>query len=131
MRRVVILALLGALTQPIGVVRADPAPFPEFTFKRQKPPKAGVRKRITVQIEPKPFVEPVVVAKPEVITPEVSPIGAYDWFWQEVSPDITANASTRLRLAFDSLHNAPGGVSASSPRLQAVQAIARAEGKNI
>ena len=33
----------------------DPAAFPEFTFKSGKPPKAGAKKRITVQITPEEF----------------------------------------------------------------------------
>ena len=131
MRIIVSLAIGMAILLPVGPARADPKPFPEFTFKRQKPPAAGVRKRITIQIEPQPEPDPVVAAKPEVVLPDDDLIGKYSWFWQKVSPDISMNGSVRLRTAFKSLNDAPGGGGIAGPRLQAVQEIAQTEGQNI
>jgi hypothetical protein len=128
MRIFVALAISVAIILPVGTGAADPKPFPEFTFKRQKPPEPGVKKRITVHIEPRPEPERVTNIKPEVVLPEDDLIGKYSWFWQKVSPDISMNGSVRLRLAFKSLNDAPG---VAGPRLQSVQEIARAEGKNI
>ena len=108
---------------------ADPPPFPEFTFKREKPPKTGKRKLITVQIEPEK--EPLVAAKPEA-TPKVPTLPTrYGWFWDKVSPDIGVDASDRLRLALDTLSAGPNGSSVAGPRLQALQSIAQSEGANI
>ncbi len=108
---------------------ADPPPFPEFTFKMGTPPKAGVRKRITVQIEPEVIKEPT--ATPEK-TPEVPSVSShYSWFWEKVSPGIDENASDRLRLALENLSTGPDGARVVSPRLQALQAITRSEGANI
>ena len=47
---------------PLGA--EAPQPFPEFSAKRVKPPKAGNQSRINIQIEPKPVVKkaPVVAA---------------------------------------------------------------------
>jgi hypothetical protein len=128
MRLILQLAVCVAISLPVGAVMAGPKPFPEFTFKRQKPPAAGVTKRITIQIEPKPEPDPVVETTPEVVLPEDDRIGKYSWFWQKVSPNIEMNGSVRLRQAFNSLNDSPG---VAGPRLQSVQEIARAEGKNI
>jgi len=122
------LVICVAIALPVGAGAADPKPFPDFTFKRQKPPAAGVTRRITVQIEPQPEPETVAEATPEGVTPDDDLIGKYSWFWQKVSPDIAMNGSVRLRLAFKSLNDAPG---VARPRLQSVQAIAQAEGQNI
>ena len=46
---------------------AEPPPFPEFTFKRVKPPKSGGGKRITIQISPEDQqrAKPAAVPKPD------------------------------------------------------------------
>ncbi len=131
MRILVTLAIGVAILMPVGTATAGPKPFPDFTFKRQKPPEPGVKKRITIQIEPQPEPDPLVAAQPEVVLPDDDFIGKYSWFWQKVSPDIAINGSVRLRTAFNSLNEAPGGGGVAGPRLQSIQEIARAEGQNI
>ena len=126
-------AVLCGLAAPTGLRADEPAPFPDFTFKMGKPPEPGQRKRITVQIEPQP--EPAIPARPA--TPEdglsaaVSPVGAYGWYWGKVSPALGEDAGLRLRTAFASLADGPGGARVGGPRLQAVQGIATAQGANI
>ena len=122
-------AVFAIFAFPGASQAADPPPFPEFTFKMGSPPKAGTRKRINVQIEPK---EEVAAPTRETPTPKVPSVDArYSWFWEKVSPDISVNAVERLRLAFNSLSAGPGGSSITVPRLQSIQAIARTEGANI
>nr|WP_299841897.1 lytic transglycosylase domain-containing protein [uncultured Roseovarius sp.] len=123
------LVILGLIAYSGASQAADPPPFPEFTFKMGKPPKAGAGKRITVQIEPQEEVPapPVQDAAPQ--TPSVS--SHYSWFWEKVSPDIDVNAATRLRSALKSLSAGPNGSGVTGPRLQSIQTIAKSEGANI
>ncbi|PSL22374.1 lytic transglycosylase domain-containing protein [Shimia abyssi] len=106
-------------------------PFLDFEAKRVKPPKPGQRKRITVQIEPH---------APQVLSPSVqststavsAPVGqSYDWFWETVSPDITATGPGRLEPALVRLSNPPHGKGVRSPRLGNMQAIIDAHGVDI
>lgn len=129
MRIPVILAICLAFALPAAMQAADPAPFPEFTFKRQKPPKTDVKKRITIQIDPE--AQAAAVAKPSEETDKPKPDEKYGWFWQKVSPGISENGAARLRLALKSLNEAPGGGGVTGPRLQTLQTIAQAEGGNI
>lgn len=112
-----------------------PAPFPEFQAKRIKPPKPGTKKRITIQIDP---VETAAVAppkpKPDTSTPTAAapakpakpaPAGRYSWFWDKVSPDISASGPGRLDQALLTL---AASDQVSAPRLQALQDIAKARG---
>ncbi len=110
-------------------VRRAPQPFPEFSARRVKVPGSGSAKRITVQIDPseqkKPLPLPPVLNDPK---PPAEPIGKYTWFWDKVSPDMTNTGPGRLLQALNTLNTA-GNVNA--PRLQAMQAIARAQGAPI
>jgi len=124
-----LLAICAVLASSTASQAADPKPFPDFTFKREKPPKAGTRKRITVQIDPSEQPAAAVESKDEPDTVTIT--ARYGWFWQKVSPGIDENASERLLLALSSLSDAPDGGSVAGPRLQALQNIAQAEGANI
>ncbi|SLN40934.1 Soluble lytic murein transglycosylase precursor [Roseovarius litorisediminis] len=124
------LAFCLSITLPTVSKAGDPAPFPEFTFKKSKPPKAGTRKLITVQIEPK-AESAQDVAKDTEEVPVAPVVASYDWFWQKVSPDLTDDTAARMRLAMDSLGKAPAGRSVPQPRLQILQTIVRAEGTTI
>ncbi|SMX42259.1 lytic transglycosylase domain-containing protein [Maliponia aquimaris] len=117
------------------------AGFADFSAKRVKPPQAGTKKRITVQIEPranpavppplpKPPAAPVVAAAAASGAP-AAPLGSYDWFWQHVSPDALASGPGRLSPALDSLGKGPGGQGVAAPRLQALQEIAAAHGVDL
>ncbi|WP_425439258.1 lytic transglycosylase domain-containing protein [Roseovarius azorensis] len=110
----------------------DPPPFPEFTFKREKPPAPDTRKRITVQIEAKAPPAPAKTPKaPEEPLPDGARISGYDWFWQRVPADLASSSADRLRSAMDHLANPPAGQVVGAPRLQTLQQIARSEGRHI
>ena len=113
----------------------DPPPFPEFTFKREKPPEPGTRKRITVQIEakapPAPAKTPKAPEVPKEPLPDSPRISGYDWFWQRVPSDLASSSADRLRSAMDHLANPPAGQAVGAPRLQTLQQIARSEGRHI
>jgi len=122
------------LSGPGFALAADPPPFPEFTFKRERPPVAGTRKFITVQIEAQAPVAPVKRPK-EALEKEPLPdsprIADYDWFWQGVPSQLGIAGADRLKLAMDHLANPPAGQAVGAPRLQTLQDIARAEGRHI
>ncbi len=117
-----LLALAVATAFP-GAGRADdPPPFPDFTFKMGKPPAPGTHKRITVQITPEPPQEAPTsdaAARPGT--------AAYGWYWAHVPSDIAVGAAERTESALMGLRQ--GEVPA--PRLQDLQAIARAHGPAI
>ncbi len=116
----------GSWAAPVPALAGDPAPFPEFTFKRVKPPVRGNTPRITVQIEPLPEV----AAPPAAAAANDAPLpkGAFDWYWQAVRPELTAASPGRLESAVRELTKGPG---VPTPRLAALQAIASAHGRDI
>lgn len=129
MSRILILSLMAALLS-VGPLGAEgPKPFPEFSAKRIKPPSGGAGKRITIQIDPNAAL-PEVAAAPVAPSPAGSPrTGAYGWFWDRVSPAAGDAGPGRLQAAIAVLAGAQNKVPA--PRLQQMQDIARANGKEI
>ena len=107
----------------------DPPPFKDFSAKRVKPPKAGVRKRITVQIEPAvpDAVAPAAQTNDDAAAPSAQ--ARYDWFWEDVSPDITNAGPGRLDTALRAIARAEQPVPV--PRLQQMQSLAQAQGVEI
>jgi len=103
----------------------DPEPFPDFTFKRVKVPTAGSGPRITVQVQP--VVQAPVVKLSASDAPRTA-ISDYDWFWDEISPDISDSGPGRLQKAV--VHLSKSG-RAPGPRLQVVQEIAGKYGTQI
>lgn len=104
----------------------DPAAFPDFTFKRVKPPEPGsTGRRITVQIAP----QPVAVARPsapEATVPGVEEaIGRYSWFWDTISPLLDDSGPGRLEPALIHIANAGSGQQIAAPRLTDLLGIAR------
>ncbi|MEH6644811.1 lytic transglycosylase domain-containing protein [Sulfitobacter sp.] len=135
MKRTTLSIVLGAALafSPVGAqLRADsPQPFPDFKPKFVKPPKAGVRKRVNVQINrPTQNVTPApaVAAAPSgaITRPNA---GQYDWFWAKVSPDAAESGPGRLELAMNALSASNFRVPA--PRLQHMQDIAKVHGVDI
>lgn len=126
--RLMVSCLVCALAWPVGAQQdTTPAPFPEFEAKRIKPPKAGTKRRITVQIDPEatpprpaaqPKPDPEVADVPQA--PRVA-VGRYDWFWDRVSPALAASGPGRLDAALAAIA-ASGPVQA--PRLQTLRNIA-------
>lgn len=129
MARFILLAVCALLFAPIPGFAADPPPFPEFTFKRAKPPKAGVRRRITVQIEAEPVQDADPAgSKAEAVEPREA---TYSWFWEEVPPGIDANSADRLKTALALIRRPPADKAVPSPRLQTMQAIVKTHGAQI
>ncbi|WP_319824560.1 lytic transglycosylase domain-containing protein [Thalassovita sp.] len=119
---------------------ADSAkPFAEFTFKRVKPPAAGSGKRINVQISPEEYRAQIPAPKPpekkseleQVVAAAVPSPLVFGWFWDAVSPDLTAAGPGRLEPALISLSNPPAGEGVNAPQLQALMTIARARNADL
>ncbi|MEP4192982.1 MAG: transglycosylase SLT domain-containing protein, partial [Sneathiella sp.] len=118
-----------ALGLSCGVVAAqDPPPFKDFSAKRVKPPTSGTKKRINIQIAPE---APVVAGLPAEDGAEASARSAarFDWFWNDVSPDIADAGPGRLDLAMRALARSEAPVPV--PRLQHMQTLAKAQGIEI
>lgn len=120
--------------------RADPPDFPEFTFKRVKPPASSSSRRITVQItdplpaprkKPKPDAAADADEAPVVAAAAPLPRASYDWFWDSVSPALDAAGPDRLDPALQRLANPPAGQSVPAPRLDTLLAITRSHGADI
>ena len=135
MKRTSITLLVGAILAfgpAAGALRAEsPPPFPDFKPKFVKPPKAGERKRVTVQINrPAQNVTPppAVTADPSgaIARPKT---GQYDWFWAKISPEASQSGPGRLELAMNTLSASNTRVPA--PRLQQMQDIAKVHGTDI
>ncbi|CUH75724.1 lytic transglycosylase domain-containing protein [Tropicibacter naphthalenivorans] len=120
-----------------------PSPFATFSAKRVKPPSAGTKKRITVQIAPRanPAVPPVHNAAPPAaaatVAAAVAPVApavaapTYGWFWSTVSPELSATGPGRLAPSLVALAQGPAGQSVPAPRLQLLQEIAARHGTDL
>ena len=108
----------------------------DFTFKRVGLPQAGGARRITVQVAPKP---PSAPSAPAVAGTPVASSGAATqrpgassaqlaWFWDSVSPDLSATGPGRLAPALRAIDQPPGGKGVPVPRLQTMQEIAQKHG---
>ncbi|WP_424437507.1 lytic transglycosylase domain-containing protein [Planktotalea sp.] len=122
----------------VGSAQAEtskPKPFPEFSAKRQKPPKAGSRKRITIQITPQgPKAGAVISGKANGQTGGGSAgtpkSASYGWFWETVASDLGSSAG-RYQSALNRLSNPPSGSGVRAPRLQTLHTISQAHGIDI
>lgn len=124
-RRLSLSMLISVAGLAAGPVQAgDPAPFPEFTFKRVKVPKPGTAGRITVQIDPSAPKPDAPAAKPS--KPEQGTL-AYDWYWDTISPALRAATPGRLNAAV--VHLDKGSV--PTPRVQTLQGIVQNHGVEI
>lgn len=135
MKRAVLLAVSLAVAFSGTLAASEkkkPAPFPEFSAKRVKPPSKGTKRRINIQIEP---TAPAATAAPAVAgntgTGRASGAGSYPWFWQAVSPRLDAGSSGRLEPALVALSSAPAGANVRAPRLQTMQDIVAGRGVDI
>ena len=133
-RAIMGLALIaGVMAQP---VLAEPPAFDDFTFKRVKPPKGSAKRRINVQItDPLPPPGKATAPKPQA-TPvaALTPTGQaaqMEWFWSQISPDLSASGPGRLEPALRHLANAPQGQAAPEPRLDLLMQIAQDHGRDI
>ena len=117
----------------VGPVAAENHRYrPDFTFKRIAAPQPGTTPRITVQIAPRAQSAPPAAAAvaPDAAT-EPAREAAYAWFWDDVSPEISASGPGRLDEGLRALRNGPGGTRVASPRLDALRGIAADHGTDI
>jgi soluble lytic murein transglycosylase-like protein len=111
------------------VAAQDPAPFPEFQAKRVKPPKAGTRKRITVQITEPAQARAAALDPKGTAQDEDTPADArHAWFWKEISPALDNSGPGRLAPALTAIR---ASERVAAPRLQMLQDIAGARGVDI
>ncbi len=130
MSRLLLSAASAAVFGMLQIVplhaQQSPKPFPEFEAKRVTPPKAGVTKRITVQIEP-PLAQSE--AYDGLSSDDTDEAGQrYAWFWDQVSSEMEGvTGAVRLERALSALSSSEGaGVPA--PRLQILQEIVALQG---
>ena len=106
----------------------------DFTFRRVGVPEAGAQSRITVQIAPQPPTAPSgppAAGTPASANAPAPRATAYAWFWEAVAPGIEASGPGRLTPALTALTNGPSGQSVRTPRLQDMQTLAEAHGRDI
>jgi len=122
-----------ALLTPSGLWAADPAPFPDFTFRRVKIPTSQTLKFINVQIDPTQQIRPAPKPAPITVEPEIpSPNPKiHAWFWDHVSPYLDDTGTHRLEIAVNRLLNAGQQNGISAPRLQTMQRLASEFGTDI
>jgi len=112
------IAVFLALTAVATPLRGG-EPFPEFTFKRVKPPLSSAKKLITIQVDgEKAEAAPLPVLQP------ISESTSAEWFWARISPDLTAAGRGRFRQAADILSEPGEDNAVKTPRLQDIQALA-------
>ena len=126
-----IIVLVGMTGGPL--LANDPPTFPDFTFKRVKPPAPGTKRRITVQIEPAPIVEKQVAVAASPKTPtvpaETSKKSAFGWFWDKVPTNGMGPPGADAAIAM--LGQAPSGQAVRAPRLNALRKIVENHGREI
>ncbi len=128
---------MAALLLCPAPLAADPAPFPEFTFKMGKPPAKGTSKRITVQIQPGDQPAPARSTPRRVDDEAAIPASpgvrgaSYAWFWDKVPPGYAEAGTLRFGEALGILAKPPVGMATPRYRLQDMQDIAVAQGQNI
>jgi len=143
MRIITIPVLALGLALSTAAVAETPPPYPDFTFKRIKPPKPGEKKHI-VQIKPGDGLKPLPKKKPKpaadeatvqtaaaATSPAVPRPGRYEWFWQAVSPSISESNPGRLEPVLQQMAGRPVAQQVSAPRLDHMMTIARSYGSDI
>jgi len=104
----------------------------DFTFRRVGVPPATTERRITVQIAPAPPrapAPPPVAGEGASSGPAMPAPSGYEWFWAAISPRLADTGPGRLEPALREIANAP--VAVPAPRLQTLQGIAQAHGRDI
>ncbi len=139
-RQTIAFALCGALAWAGSALAEVERLQPDFTFKRVGVPSGNVGGRIDVQIDPNaPRIEPVYADPPPeeptpgtdtgaVVAPRVS--GA-EWFWANISPELTGINPSRVAEALRQINNPPSGKGVYTPRLQSLQNIVNEHGLDI
>jgi len=111
--------------------RAEPPPFPEFTFRRITVPGADhTGPRIDIQIAPPVpgAAQPAAAAAPSMpVRPATDAAG---WFWSAIQPGLPADPA-RFWAAQDHLEMAPEAATLNAPRLATLAAIAETHGRDL
>ena len=135
------LTLIAALMAAVPLAAEAPQPYPDFSAKRVSVPKPGQKLNI-VQIDPAEQAaalaalprqtKPLDLEAPQVdLDPDGEvprQLGAYSWFWDRISPALSASRPGRL---FDAMDVIVGSGAIPQPRLQQLQEIARSNGVDI
>lgn len=139
--RIAAFACAAALLLAPPGAADEPQSYPDFSFKRVKPPEPGASRRITVQITEPSFMLAAPRAQPDWRDrmppgpgeggPRGAPLGSLAWYWDHVSPSIAEASSGRLEEALVALGRAPAGGAVPSPRLDALRRIADRHGVEI
>lgn len=129
MTTVSIMCLALCMSNPAQAQEAieTPPPFPQFSFKRVKPPDQGASKRITIQITP--GTDTAQDAAQEQESSEPAADLPMEWFWSAVSPALGDGNPARLPDVIAALEKGESNLPA--PRLQSLQEIARTYGTDI
>ena len=128
MKKLVLFAFAALVAFQCPVWADEHRLQPDFTFKRVTVPTASSTRRITVQVTP----QEVAPLLPEAGNAPTDPAGeVLPWFWEAISPQLDASGPGRLHLAVEALRNAPDGAGVPTPRLQTLQQIASAHGRDI
>ncbi len=122
--KVAVLVILAGLT-PLNAAE----PYKDFTFRIVKPPKAGAKKLITIQILPENTKQEVKTPLGPVMV--VAASDQFDWFWAEISPDLSAARAGRFQEALQQLARAPEGQAVTPPRIARFQQIIASHGASI
>ena len=159
MQAVRIMAVAVALCAAQPAAAENGRVQPDFTFRRVGVPEPGTTRRITVQIDPDApsairapdaaddldppanddatesviaaaLGGPVAGAAPDA-GPGPAPSPTYEWFWTTISPALSDSGPGRLESALALLARPPGDERVPTPRLQAMQDIAKAHGTDI
>ena len=134
----------AALILMCAVVPLRTAAEEDFTFRRVKVGEMEAGKRITVQIDPEeqarrlaatawkdPALKSADIAEGAGEAPLApAPSSSYAWFW-EIVPTARSAVSGRFPTAMAALSQGPGGAQVTAPRMQSMQTIAEAYGKDI
>lgn len=128
---IAITAILSGLGGGNAVAQSeDPPPFKSFDAKRVTVPGNRSGPRINVQIDPaaqSAAIAPVAEAPATATAP--APTAA--WFWDVVSPALTAQSPGRLEEALAALVGTEAQSALSPPRLDDMRAITDAFGTDI
>ncbi len=123
-----IVAVLAVLVSSGPVFAAEP--FKDFTFRSVRPPAPGTKKLINIQIDPNAAaddtINPQTIVPTEGTTPDMKA-----WFWDAISPEITAAGPGRFQDAVQQLALAPAGKEVPSPRLTGFRQIISDHGTDI
>ena len=125
MRRFIYTSFMALALGASPLVADQPAPWPEFTFKRVGVPTPGQGPRITVQVTPE---APVAAPAPEAGAVDKPAASGWEWFWTTVRPEADQGGAANMSRAMAALNERDA---LPQPRLQHLQDIAAAHGAEI